>query len=112
MWPGWASLVLAQKPYASKIQSCKVTLRSTTDLVICSEPQPAYESPCLHVREHFQQQEEEEEDAWVKEHKSGDVTEMKLRYDIPNFLQTHFVGTIANEMLWCFISLTKRNKSC
>ena len=79
MWPGWASLVLAQKPYASKIQSCKVTLRSTTDLVICSEPQPAYESPCLHVREHFQQQEEEEEDAWVKEHKSENVCSFSLK---------------------------------
>ena len=41
--------------------------------VICSEPQPAYQSPCLHVCERFQQQEEEEEEAWFKEHKSGDV---------------------------------------
>ena len=56
-----------------------MTLRSTTDLVICSEPQPAYESPCLHVREHFQQQEEEEEDAWVTEHKSEDVCSFRLK---------------------------------
>ena len=56
-----------------------MTLRSTTDLVICSEPQPAYESPCLHVREHFQQQEEEEEDAWVKEHKSENVCSFSLK---------------------------------
>ena len=51
MWPGWASLVLAEKPYACKIQSWKATLRSTIHLVICSEPQLKYQSLCLHVNE-------------------------------------------------------------
>ena len=51
MWPGWASLELAQKPHACKIQSWKATLRSTIHLVICSEPQLKYQSLCLHVNE-------------------------------------------------------------
>ena len=93
MWPGWASLVLAEKPYACKIQSWKVTLRSTNHLVIRSEPQPAYQSLCLDVHERLNNKRRKRKKLGSKNIKVEMCVRSALRtYPLQNTIQLSILG--------------------